>query len=166
MSTSLKHYVAAICAAGMLVVLACLPSAIGTPTELWMIALALLLCALADLPLLETRFGHNIEAFTFAELFLMVGLLLVPAPTLVVLAAVAILGFHLAKRIPVIKACFNAASFAIGTALAGGIATLLGAGSSGGIHMDDAAGLAVGAVAFHLWNSLAISGVMARAQET
>src|SRR5688572_19830082 len=122
MTTSLKNYVAVICATGTLAVLACVPSALATPSEAWMIALALLLCALADLPLLETRFGHNIEAFTFAELFLMVGLLLVPAPTLVVLAGVAILGFHLAKRIPVIKACFNAASFAIGTALAGGIA--------------------------------------------
>jgi diguanylate cyclase (GGDEF)-like protein len=164
MSAGLKRYVGTIWGLALVAVLVSLPSVVASPPEPWKILLVLVLCALADLPLLETRFGHNIEAFTFAELFLMACLMLVPAPTLVVLAAAAILAFHLMSRIELVKAAFNASSFVLGIALAGLVASLLSAGPADGIDLADAPGLVAGAMVFHLWNALAVSGAVARAQ--
>ena len=164
MSNRLLRYVGAICAVGLLLVAASLPSAMANTPEAWVLVLVLVLCALADLPLLETRFGHSVEAYTFGELFLMVSLVLVDAPTLVVLAAVATLGFHLVTRSDVVKAGFNAASAVIGAAIAGAVASGLSAGPADGIGFADAPGLVAAAVAAHLWNGLAVSGAMARAQ--
>src|SRR5688500_18244005 len=124
-----------------------------TPAEPWHLLGALLLCLGADRPLLDLRFGHNRESFTWAEACVVIGLVLVPGTTLVLCAAVAVLAFHLAMRRSPIKAAFNAMSFAIGIAIATGVENLVFSAAS---HSEGVTLIAVGlaALGFATWNAL------------
>jgi len=158
-------YVIAMTGLGTAVFLACLPFVVQDPPETWRMLAVVALCSMAELPLVERRVGHNTEAFTFAEIFLLIGLALVPGPALVVLCSVSVLVFHLLSRMSPMKALFNGAAFAVGAALAGGVHAVVSSGDSQRLGPLDLAGLVLGTLAFHLWNSAAVSGAMAKAQD-
>lgn len=161
----LMPYVLAVCALGALAVLACLPVLVQSPPAAWKLVAVLLLCALADLPLVERRVGHNTEAFTFAEACLVVCLFLVPGPALVVVCAAAVMLFNLGCKISPLKAAFNALSSAVGAALAVGVLALFSLGGDGAFGLLQISGLVAAILTYHVWNSAAVSGAMARAQE-
>jgi diguanylate cyclase (GGDEF)-like protein len=156
-------YVLGMIGLGTGIYLACLPFVVQSPPETWRILAVVALCSMAELPLVERRVGHNTEAFTFAEIFLLLGLVLVPAPALVVLCSVSVLVFHLLSKMAPMKALFNGAACAVGAALAGAVHALV-AGDSPHLGARDLGGVVLGTLAFHVWNSVAISGAMSRAQ--
>ena len=162
----LAPYITGMGLLGGLVFLACVPAMATSTPDGWRILAVIALCSMAELPLVERRVGHNTEAFTFAEVFLLLGLVLVPGPALVVLCTASVLVFHLTCRMEPRKAVFNAAACSVGA----GLAVLVHAGitslSDGeGFGFAGAAGVVLGTLTYHLWNSAAISGAMARAQE-
>jgi diguanylate cyclase (GGDEF)-like protein len=148
---------------GLVATLASAVYAVGEPVEPWQLGLALLLCLGADRPLLEMRYGHNAESFTWAEACVVIGLVLVPPPVLAVCAAVAVLVFHLAMRRSLLKASFNAMSFVIGIVLAAACQALVLA-TVPASPVYELIALALAALAFSVWNGGATSVVVALAE--
>jgi len=107
---------------GLLVVAAMSWRTTAEQIEVWHLLLVVALTVFADLPLLETRIGHDLESFTFGEVCVVLALAFAPMPFAVVVATACVLVFHVARRIAPMKAAFNAANFAIAMALAGAVA--------------------------------------------
>ena len=162
--SGLRPYLVGMLLLGGAVYLASLPEILTSPPEPWRVLAVVALCTMAELPLIERRVGHNVEAFTFAEVFLLLGLVLVPGPSLVVLCASAVLVFHLICRMELRKALFNAAACAVGAALAVLVTAAFSLRGNGGPGLLDLVAVVLGTLAYHVWNSAAISGAMARAQ--
>ena len=146
---------------GLLVTLTSAALAFTAPTDPWRLAAVLLLCLGADRPLLDMRFGHNRESFTWAEACVIIGLVLVPAPVLVVCSAGAVLVFHLVMRRSALKSAFNAMSFAIGIALASGVELLVLTLVAQPSALVELIAIAIAALAFSLFNGVATSAVVA-----
>jgi diguanylate cyclase (GGDEF)-like protein len=163
-ASRLNTYVALVCAAGLATTVLALAMLLAHPQDAWRVSIVLLLCTAADLPLLEKRVGHNVESFTFAEVCVLISLLLVPLPTLVVLAATGVLILHLIRRISLVKAMFNAASMGVGVALAGLIVPPVDLTSGDQLGLLTALGLLSGILAFFLWNGAAVSLAVALSQ--
>jgi diguanylate cyclase len=163
-SGGLMPYLVGMSVLGAMVVVASVPSLVMSPPELWKLLAVLGLCALADLPLVERRVGHNVECFTFAEAFVLVSLVLVPAPPLVVVFALAVAGFGAASRVAPLKNAFNALSGAIGVGLAVLTLTAVSRLVTGSSPVAELPGLVAGTFVFHLWNSAAVSLALAKAQ--
>jgi diguanylate cyclase (GGDEF)-like protein len=161
---SLTAYVGVVSAAGVVTAAACLGLLLTQPQEAWQVCLVLALFAFADVPLVEKRIGHNVESFTFAEVCVLLGLLFVPVPTLVVLSAVSVMVLHLARRIAMVKAVFNAASMAIGVALAGVIAPHFDVVHGVPLTLQSSAGLLLAIAAFFVWNSGSVAMAVALSQ--
>jgi len=131
----------------------------------WQPVVAVAIGALADLSLINIRFGHDRHSFTWAESFLLPGLALVAAPWLVLGVPIGVLAMHLALRRPVHKAAFNAMGMALGTffsaqvfwVLHGGPATRLNSGST-------FLGLGLASLVFFIWNQCSVSGAIALSQ--
>ena len=119
----------------------------------WKLLAVVGLCVFADLPLLETRIGHNLEAFTFSELCVILAIVLVPLPHAVVIATACSLVFDVARRISATKAAFNAANYAISMMAAAGAAHAVSAGPLSVTTTSSVVGLAVGTFVFFLINS-------------
>ena len=135
--------------------------AVLSPAEPWHLLAALLLCLGADRPLLDLRFGHNRESFTWAEACVVIGLVLVPGTTLVVCAAAAVLTFHLAMRRSAVKAAFNAMSFAIGIAIATGVENAVYAVAGAATEGVTLVAVGLAALGFATWNALTTTVVVA-----
>ena len=157
----LLTYVHAVHALGLVLATGGAALAVQTVPHPVHVSLVALLCLVADRALLVIRFGHNHESFTWAEMCVVLGLYLVPVPLLVALAPACVLLYHLLLRTPLLKAGFNAASFAIGCALAGGVATLVAGGRLDQVGPREAVALAVGGLVFALWNGVAITTAVA-----
>ena len=128
----------------------------------WRLVLIGVLFLIAETVMLDIRFGHNRKAFTMVEAALVVGLVVVPAPWLVLVAPLAIAGAHaLAHRAP-IKVAFNALSAAGGIVLARGTLVALGEPNT---TLEFGAALAAAAFTFFLWNSLTMAGAVASSQQ-
>ena len=112
-------YVGLVCLAGATAAVAMASIALAAPPESWRVAVAIVLFLIADRPLLDIRFGRDNESFTWAEVCVLLGLVLVPLPVLVPVAALAVLSYHCLMRHALLKSCFNGAAFALGTGLAG-----------------------------------------------
>ncbi len=136
----------------------------GLPRADWLLLLAGVLFLLADRPLLDLRFGHHQESFTWAEVAVVISLATLPLSTVTALSALCVLVSHSARPVPMVKALFNAASFAIGIGLAGLVLRLV-AGTPGEIGVRDAVGLAAAAGVFHIWNGAAVSVVIALSEQ-
>ncbi len=155
----LSAYVWLMCLAGTAVVSVMLVAAVHTPTDSWRIAAAAALFLLADRPLLEIRFGRDNESFTWAEVCVLVALVIVPLPILVPAAAFAVLAYHSLMRHHPFKSLFNGAAFALGTALAGLTVWVVGGEAAYGAHFDVRQGfaLAAGALVFSAFNGAAVA---------
>ena len=149
-----------LCMTGAALIVAANLAAGGPAPLLWRVVLAAAVFLIAETVMLEIPFGQNRKAFTMSETALVVGLVIVPAPWLVVVGTVAVAGAHmLAHRSP-IKVAFNAMSCATGIVLAR--ATL--------VAMPDdtlvlqAVALSAAALVFFVWNSLTTAGAVAASQ--
>ncbi len=115
----LTAYLAVSYTAGVLVLLVMLASFGSQRVDAWRVLAVVALAAFADLPLLERRTGQSVEAFTFAELCVILSIALLPLPHAVVIAGTCLLVVDLARRLAVTKALFNAANFVLAMSLAG-----------------------------------------------
>jgi len=128
----------------------------------WQPVVAVVIGALADLSLINIRFGHNRHSFTWSEMFLVPGLALVAAPWLILGVPIGVLAVHLALRRPLHKASFNAMSMTLGIffsaetfwAVHGGPATRLDS-------LSTLAGLGLASLVFFIWNQGAVAGAIA-----
>ncbi len=118
----LAAYVLSTCVVGLAVVASMLWRTTGEQVEAWHLLLVVALTVFADLPLLESRIGQDLESFTFSEVCVILAIAFVPTPFAVVVATACVLVFHVARRIAPVKAAFNAANFAIAMSLAAGAA--------------------------------------------
>ncbi|MDP3714752.1 MAG: bifunctional diguanylate cyclase/phosphodiesterase [Mycobacteriales bacterium] len=158
----LLAYVRLVCVLGLVVVGWRAVEGLGTATTGAHLAIVALLCLGADRSLLVIRFGHNHESFTWAEMCVVIGLWLLPVPVLVPLAGACVLLYHLILRTELLKAAFNAASFAIGISVAGAVAAVVSGHPTGAdIGVREGAALALGALVFSLWNGAAITQAVA-----
>ena len=160
-------YVWSICVAGLLLCAAMLVEIALEPPQVegWRLAVVAILALGADRSLLEIRFGANTEAFTWAEVCVVLGLFLVPLPILILLNTGGVLLYHVLKRTNSLKALFNAAAFGLGTALAGTAFGLL-ADRESGPTLEMAAGLGLAALVFSAWNGAAVTGAVSLAGRT
>ena len=140
------------CVATVLLVALVLSAEIdGVPT--WQLLAVVGLCVFADLPLLETRIGHNLEAFTFSEVCVILAIVLVPLPHAVVIATACSVAFDVARRIHPTKAAFNAANYAIAMTAAGAAAHAVSRGDLADTTTSSVLGLLLGTFVFFLLNS-------------
>ena len=160
----LLRYVSAFWVAGAATVAGMAVLAARGEVAAWQVLAVAALFTVADLQLLETRSGHTSEAFTFAELCLVLSLVLAPTPVVVVVGASSVLAFHLLRRVDAVKATFNAANVAVAVAVAGGVLHVVGSGPAHVMTPRNVAGLVLATAAFFVVNSLAVAGAVARAR--
>jgi diguanylate cyclase (GGDEF)-like protein len=162
-ANSLSVYVGAFCGSAALIAVAMVALATTLSVEGWRIALVGMLFLLADRPLLEFRFGHDKEAFTWAEVCVLLGLVLVPLPFLVPAAILSVLAYHCIARHNPVKSIFNAAAVGLGTAMAGLTAFAVSGHSAFGADLDLRQGVALGAAAvvFSVFNGAAVAMAVA-----
>ena len=165
MPARLRIYVYAVIAAGLVVIAYGLPRAASHPTEWWRVAVATAIFLLGDAALLHLRFGRDRYSFTWSEVAVVIGLALLPLGWLRLVSFVGVALAHaFARRAPV-KVLFNAAAFAVGTALA----RLTVEASGVDVHSPDNAQawvvLASGSFVFFIWNTLSVAGAVALSQK-
>ena len=125
------------------------------------------IAAVADVALVQIRVGHNRQAFTWSEAFVILGFVLVPQPWLVVLAPPVVMATGVLTGKPPVKAAFNGFGMAVGVALARAIY-----GAISGVatpRFDSAApwiGLACAALALSLWSHTTVAAAVALSQQT
>jgi diguanylate cyclase (GGDEF)-like protein len=160
----LHVYVTASVAVGMAVFLFMAARAVELTVEPWRLMLVVALCVFADLPLLETRIGHNLESFTFAELCIVLSVAIVPTEYGVVIAASCVFLFHVARRIAHLKAAFNAANFALGAGAATTAAHAVGGRELASFSLENVAALTLATLVFFLVNSGGVALAVALSQ--
>lgn len=121
------------------------------------------LLLLANVTVLHLRFGHNKESYTWAEVAVLLGLVLVPPAWIVVLTAPCVTLTHLLRRLAPVKVAFNASTMTVGASLATLVYTpLAGAAEPGGARSLLALGLA--ALVFWGWNGATVVAAVAFSQ--
>ena len=150
---ALLVYVSLTCVVAALLVVVLVLRAGLDDVPTWQLLAVVGLCVFADLPLLETRIGHNLEAFTFSELCVILAIVLVPLPHAVLVAIACSLLFDVARRIAAIKAAFNAANGAIAMVAAAGAAHAVSRGPLAETTTSSVLGLALGTFVYFLLNS-------------
>ena len=135
------------------------------PQHWWHPWSAVCIGALADLSLINIRFGHNRHSFTWAEAFVLLGIVLVPTPWLVLAAPAGVLTMHMSLRRPLRKAVFNAAGLAVGAFCASAVYLAIQGGSSPRFDAPTVTGFLVASVVFFIWNQGTVAGVIALSQE-
>ena len=165
MPARLRLYVYSVILLGFSVVAVGVPKAMDHPTDAWRVVLAAAIFLLGDSAVLHLRFGRDRYSFTWSEVAVVVGLALLPHGWLRLAAFVGVgLAHALARRAPV-KVLFNAAAFAIGTALTRMVVQASGIDVSSPEHADAWGILAVGSFVFFLWNTLSVAGAVALSQK-
>jgi len=161
----LPVYVSATCllAALLLLALALQVDVDGVAT--WQLLAVVVLCLFADLPLIETRIGQNLESFTFSELCVILAIVLVPVPQAVLIATACSLVFDIARRIHPTKAAFNAANCAIAMTGAGVAAHAVSRGSLAETTTSSVLGLLLGTFVFFLLNSGGVAVAVSLSQQ-
>jgi diguanylate cyclase (GGDEF)-like protein len=110
--------VAVLCASVVCVLAAAAVASRTSSPPTWQIIAVALGFAGADSALIHLRFGHDRLSFTWSEVVLVLGLVLLPAPWIVLVAPVGVGLAHLALRRDPLKIIFNAAVAAVGASSA------------------------------------------------
>jgi len=138
--------------------------AVGMDVDTWRLLAVVALSLFADLPLLETRIGQNLESFTFGELCVVLSLALVPTPHAVVIATACVFVFDCAHRIQLAKAAFNASNFAVALALAGTVADVVSPRGLLDVSWAGVLGLLLATAVFFCINSAGVALAVALSQ--
>ena len=157
-------YVALTYGAGAAVVVSMALRTVGVEVDTWRLLAVVALSLFADLPLLETRIGHNSESFTFGELCVLLSLALVPTPHAVVIATACVLVFDCARRIQLTKGAFNAGNFAVALWLAGTVADAVSPTGLLEPSWGSVLGLVLATAVFFCVNSAGVALAVALAQ--
>jgi diguanylate cyclase (GGDEF)-like protein len=133
--------------------------------EPWQVLLAMVAFGICDIPLLHIRFGTHRYSFTWSELAVIIGLVLLPPVWLVPLAALAVLGAHTLARLSAVKSFFNALSCAAGVGAAYAVMAATGGPVEGRLQEPSAwLQLMLGTIAYAVWNALTVNGAVALSQ--
>jgi diguanylate cyclase (GGDEF)-like protein/PAS domain S-box-containing protein len=158
--------IGAVGAAGILVMVeSCLARHPWPPAQWWQPPVAVTIGALADLSLINIRFGHNRHSFTWAEAFVLLGVVLVTGPWLVLAAPVGVLVMHLSLRRPLHKGLFNAAGLAVGAWCASEVYLAIEGGGPPRLDAVTVVGFLVASLVFFVWNHGTVAGVIALSQD-
>ena len=130
----------------------------------WRLLAVVGLSMFADLPLLERRVGDSFESFNFAELCVILSIVLLPLPSAVLIATGCVVVFDVARRIAVRKAVFNAANFVIAMTLAGWAAHAVSPSGLDRASLSAVGGLLLGTFVFFLVNSSGVALAVALSQ--
>ena len=136
----------------------------GEPIKMWELLAVVGLSLFADLPLLETRIGHNTESLTFSELCMILAIVLVPLPHAVLIATTCSIVFDVARRIAPLKAAYNAANFAVAMTCAGWVANQVAQGELARTSWSSILGLLLGTFVFVVLNSGGVAVAVSLAQ--
>ena len=154
--------VGVILALGIATMLASLPLLLTAPMPaLWRIALSAAVFLIGDIALLHIRFGEDQNSFTLSETAVVVGLVLLPAAWLLIVAPLAVTAAHLCARRPPLKAVFNGLSSASAMAVA---SLVYAAFAPGDDLLRGVLALAAGALGFFVWNTVTIAAAVASSQ--
>ena len=165
-ASKLRLLIGAVLGIGTLVVLSGVAWMGTERPEWWQIGLVAVACGLGDLALLHLRFGHDQHSFTWSEVALIVGLVVLPTPWLRLVSPVGVAVAHLSAHRSPLKVAFNAMSFSIGVWLARTTIGAMGVETTTA-HISEAAtigALAVGSLVFFVWNTLSVSAAVAYSQ--
>jgi diguanylate cyclase (GGDEF)-like protein len=132
----------------------------------WQLLAVVALSLFADLPLLETRIGHNTESLTFSELCMILAIVLVPLPHAVLIATACSVVFDVARRISPLKATYNAANFAVAMACAGWVAHAVAREDLHETSWSSILGLLLGTFVFFALNSGGVAVAVSLALRT
>lgn len=127
------------------------------------VLLFLFVTAAADSVVLRLHRGEATEFISLLEAAICINIVLFPPVTALAVTVAGSALSHVAHRQHPVKAVFNLAQYAVGTALAIGVFHLIGGGGEIGIRT--AAGLMAGIVAFGIVNSVALSGLVSLLEE-
>ncbi len=132
----------------------------------WRIAVCVAAFAVGDIALLHMRFGTHRYSFTWGELAVVLGLVLLPVAWLVLLAPLAVAPAHLLARRAPVKVAFNTMSYATGVTIAYGVIALTGPSLEA--HLSEPITwlrLLLATSAYFLWNGLTVAGAVAFSQQ-
>lgn len=121
---------------------------------------------LGDLLLLHLRVGRAQYSFTWAELAVVIGLVVLPSPWLRLVATGSVGLAHVIARRPPVKIIFNASSLCVGVQLARWTANTVAAPSvqHSPVTPRAWAALSLASLVFFLWNLVTISWAVAASQ--
>ncbi len=132
----------------------------------WRIVVCVAAFAIGDIALLHMRFGTHRYSFTWGELAVVLGLVLLPIEWLVLVAPMAVAPAHLLARRAAVKVGFNTMSYATGVTIAYGVIAVSGSALEGQL-IEPMAWLRLLAAtsAYFLWNGLTVAGAVALSQQ-
>ena len=130
----------------------------------WRLVLAGALFMLGDVCLVNILFGHNHHSFTWAETAMVLGLVLVPAPWLRIVAPLAVALAHAVARRPPVKIAFNAMSIATEAFLAREVLHVVAPAGTATTDPRLWVGLVLAAFTLFFWNGLTVSAAVAFSQ--
>ncbi|HEV2890826.1 MAG TPA: ATP-binding protein [Frankiaceae bacterium] len=167
MPARLRRLVALVAVGGTLAFAHAVPSAIADRPDLGSLLLAGAFFLIGEAALMNIRFGHSRYSFTWAELPVVFGIVMLPSGWVVVVASFAAAAAQAMLRRPLTKLVFNTTATAIGTALASMTAQAL---TRGDIHEQISspatwAALGVGTLVFAVWSSTAVGFAVAFSQD-
>ncbi len=138
----------------------------NAPPAPWRIAVCVTAFAVGDIALLHMRFGTHRYSFTWGEVAVVLGLVLLPIEWLVLVAPLAVAPAHLMVRRSAVKVAFNTLSYATGVTLAYGVIAASGSGLEGRL-IEPASWilLLLATSAYFLWNGLTVAGAVALSQK-
>jgi diguanylate cyclase (GGDEF)-like protein len=166
MPLRLRLLVWAVVASGAIAIVATAPGLLDGVPAAWRLIVTAGAFAVGDIALLHIRFGTHRYSFTWGELAVVLGLVLLPLPWLVLVAPLAVAPTHLYNRRGAVKVAFNTLSYATGITIAWAVIRLSGPAIEGHLSQPSVWGrLLLASTAYFLWNGLTVAGAVALSQE-
>jgi len=167
MPVRLRRLLFVLAIAGPAAFLYALPYTLDDSPHLGSFLLSVAFFLIGEAALMNIRFGQTRFSFTWAELAVVFGIVMMPRGWVVVVASVATLATQAMLRRPAPKLLVNTASTAVGTALASFVVYGL-AGDDISLRLTSPKSwliLGAGTLAFALWSSVCVSLAVAFSQE-
>jgi diguanylate cyclase (GGDEF)-like protein len=153
-------------ASGVAAIAATSPALADGPPPIWRLVITAAAFAVGDIALLHIRFGTHRYSFTWGELAVVLGLVLVPLPWLVIIAPLAVAPAHLFARRGAVKVAFNTLSYSAGITIASLVIHATGGSIEGHLSQPGVWGrLLLASTAYFLWNGLTVAGAVALSQD-
>jgi PAS domain S-box-containing protein len=163
----LRRLLALIVVLGVSTVVYAAPRALDRKPDVGSFLLAMAFFLIGDIALMNIRFGQSRYSFTWSELAVVFGLVMLPPGWVVIVATFSVAAAQAMLRRPPTKLLFNACGMAVGTGLAWfAVQTVSHAGSYDNIG-DSRTWMALGTatLVYVVWNSLTVGMAVAFSQD-
>ncbi|HEU0130081.1 MAG TPA: ATP-binding protein [Mycobacteriales bacterium] len=168
MPPRLRWLLVVMATAGLAAILVAVPSAVRDRPEAGNLLLAVAFFLIGDVALMNIRFGRSRYTFTWAELALVFGLVMLPPGWLVLVATLCVAAGQVMLRRPLAKAVFNVSINAAGAGLAWLTVTVLGRTATEHASLTSSRAwltLAAGTLVFAVWSSGTVGMAVAFSQD-